>query len=96
MIKNWHHRVIKNAIKGTDNYGILNCMFYISICINHYTEYWSIAGYLSNMNGLSRESNNVGYAVSLKAVMLWARTSFQIGSQFEIMGSKMSLRVSLN
>lgn len=53
MIKNWQHAVIKNAIKETENYGILHCVFYVSICINHYTEYCSITVYLSSTNGLS-------------------------------------------
>lgn len=97
MIKKWHHVVIKTVMKGTDNYGILNCVFYVSVCINHYTEYWSIASYLSNTNGLSW--HNVASTGSLKAAVLWAkRARFWIGSwpsivsQFKVMGYKTSLR----
>lgn len=42
----------KNAIKGTDNYGMLSCVLYRSICINHYaksTGHHSMASYPTRM-----------------------------------------------
>lgn len=78
MIKKWHHVVIKTVMKGTDNYGILNCVFYVSVCINHY-----------NVASTGSLKAAVLWA---KRAGFWIGSWPSIVSQFKVMGYKTSLR----